>query len=211
MKQYFIFIVLICYSVIGSAQTFERQKTETADQFIKRITQRDELPHPVIETKEWDSLRKVIIYFTNVEKEDEEIIVGYLLVLTNELSYKRILIDTFYTDGGSSSRKIESVFFANVNIDKDREIVVMTSSEAKSPRFADNNVEGVYYDTYIYDKPNLNNPTIRLKFYNDLSAKFSDNFEGTISDRQTGKLIKTKKAKYKTVSSVRAGLKQMGY
>ncbi|RXK87059.1 hypothetical protein [Filimonas effusa] len=193
--KYFFLLLLFLYTT--KAQSFHRNNNETAEAFVKRITNREYLPHPVIETAEWDSTRKVIIYF--VEDSEEESVTGYLLIPGTNRQYRRVLIDTIQPDDGRSV--IESVLFANADKDKQREIVIMI----KWPqRRRGAHIDGDFYDTQVYDVPDLNNPPAKLSFYKEISDKLDGGFEG---ETKTG----SHKAKYKTVSSVRAALKKMGY
>lgn len=213
-----IFVLLLfffCYNLVG--QVYERKTNESAESFVKRIYNAEELAHPVIETKEWDSSRKVIICFRLVSvPEDDDRIVGNILVPVNENSYKQILIDSFYyIEGGMRSRTIETVFFANADKDRPREIFIQTRAEAYSPRYADRDVDGYYYDIFVYDNPDILSPQKKLLQLTAMTAKFSDEFEGEIYEKTSNgndeKLVKKKKAKYKTADAVRVALKQMGY
>ncbi len=199
MKQLLIVSLFLGLAISAIAQKFERKANESAGSFVKRITNLDELPHPVIETKEWDSVRKSIIYFVPDVKGEEINIIGYLLIPINSMNYSRVLIDTFQQEGANP--KIETVFFANADKDKQREMIIQTSWE-QNHRGA--GVYGMLYGTYIYDNPNLASPPRQLKFFKSLSAKLDGGFEG----KQEGKKVK---AKYKTVNSIKAGLKKMGY
>jgi hypothetical protein len=145
MRQFLILTAFIFLTLSGNSQTYTKQSAETADQFIRRITQLHELPHPVIETKEWNSAEKVIIYFIP-DKEDN--LLGYLLVPSANLTYQQVLIDTFHAEGNPT--RIEAVFFANADKDKEREIIVLTSWQQQHV-----DVSGTLYGTFIYDAPTL--------------------------------------------------------
>jgi hypothetical protein len=199
MKQFLLSLLLWLYASLSYGQVFERQHAETAEAFVKRITKLDDLPHPVIETREWDSARKTIIYFDKAGPEDNPYTTAFLLVPTTGLSYQRVLIDSFYEEGGPV--KIETVFFANCDGDKEREIIVLVSW-LQVHRGA--GTYGHLYGTYIYDAPNVLALPQRLTFYKALSEKLDGGFEG---DRD-GKPVK---ATYKTVNAIKMALKKMGY
>lgn len=130
--------LFILFSSLSTyAQVIQRNPNESAEAFAKRIFKTDELAHPVIETKEWDSTKKVIICFVDFTTDAGDGILGYLLIPAGINSYKKTLIDTFWQGGGSLDPKIESVLFANADKDKPRELIVMTSAKSHPPRFAD--------------------------------------------------------------------------
>jgi hypothetical protein len=197
--KHFVILISFFSTTFCVGQTFDRQDKETALNFVKRITNLEEFPHPVIETKEWDTTRKVIIYFVPKTTDDVTNIIGYLLVPITSTGYKQVLIDTFYQEGADP--KIETVFFANADKDKKREVVILVSWP-QVHRGA--GIYGTLYGTYIYDNPNLSISQDKLKFYKGLSDKLDGGFEG---DRE-GKSVK---AKYKSVASIRAALKKLGY
>ena len=125
-------------------------------------------------------------------------------------NYKQTLIDTFFQGGGARSIKIETVFFANADKDKQREIIVMTKSRAHSPRYADNDLEGYFYESYIYDNYNLQTPPTSLTQFKKLSEVFQE-FDGIANDSKTGRFLRKEKAKYKDSKAIRLRLKQLGY
>jgi len=196
-------IVLVSFSF---AQTFSRLTNESADSFIKRVFKVDELAHSVIETKEWDSTRKVIFAFVAVntqsygqyDENKESIVLGYCFFKTNSNNYQRALIDTFHENGGEP--KIETVFFVNADKDKEREIAIIV----RTPQIHRGaGVYGDFYDTYFYDNPNLLIPPNKLTLFEKLSSKFSG-FEGDQNSKHF-------KFRYKDVASIRKALKVMGY
>jgi len=202
-----LIILLSFITITAHSQTVNRLPNETADAFVKRTFNIDQLPHPVIETGEWDSTKKVIIFF---KRSDDDDFIGYLLTPLASNTYVTTLIDTIYRSGGQANATIETVFFANADKDSLREIVVMTKAEASTPRLAEQNLEGFWYDTYVYDNPNIANPFKRLRFFKDVFEKLSGNFEGKIYEKNTGRFVRNEIAKYKTVASVRHALKDMG-
>ena len=208
-------ILLIAIGYKPKAQTYARNVNETAEAFVKRIYNVSELAHPVIETKEWDGVRKVIICFHLVSlPDDNDRIVGNILVPIKENTYKQILIDSFYYEGGGMrNRSIETVFFANADKDKSRELFIQSRAQAHSPRGADRDLNGYWYDTNVYDNPDMVNLQSKLPMLLDLTTKFGDEFEGEIyemtADGSDEKLVERSKAKYKTVDAVRTVLKQM--
>ncbi|NCI49551.1 hypothetical protein GWC95_06435 [Sediminibacterium roseum] len=192
-----VFFLLVAGSL--PAQPFTRYKGEREEAFVKRIARQDKLPYHVIETKEWDSSRNVVIYFEKLVSAESEIVNGYILVPHNDNGYERVLIDTFYEDGGPVF--IDTVFFANADPDAQKEIIVMTRNTVQHNGAR---VWGEFYATHIYDVPDLLHPPKRLLFLKGPSKKLESGFEGTIGNKRS-------KAKYKTAAEVRIALKKMGF
>jgi hypothetical protein len=206
MKRFYLTLVFSILSLITFSQTYQRMPNESAEAFAKRIFKVDELAHPIIETKEWDSARKVIFAFIeqnfqgndNYDENKESCVIGYCFIPISPDNFKRTLIDTFHENGGLPW--IEAVFFANTDKDKEREIGILVRTD-QIHRGA--GVDGNFYDTYIYDKPDLATPSQQLKLFESLSSKFTC-FDGSQGNKDY-------KGKYKNVASIRAALKQMGY
>ena len=207
MKNLILAILAFSFAIVSNAQTYQREPNENAEAFVKRALQVKVLAHQVIETKEWDTAKKVILSFIPSNQdttensnynEEETYAVGYAFIPTGSNSYRRVLIDTFYENGGAP--KIESVFFVNTDKDKQREIAIIVSTENTHRA---EGINGSYYYTYFYDSPNIQAPQERLKMFKSLSEKFSC-FEGDKGN-------KSYKAKYKTAASIKAVLKRMGY
>jgi hypothetical protein len=210
MKHTILTILTLILVFLSKAQTFQRLTNESSETFVKRIYNVEELCHPIIETKEWDTNKKVIVCFIEFQSNEGEGVLGYILTPTINQTYKQTLIDSFFQGGGASSRKIETVFFANADTDKLREIVVMTKSMAHAPRYSANELQGYFYESYIYDNYNLLTPPNSLTEFKKLSEAFQE-FDGIINDSKTGRFLKRKKAKYKDSKAIRLRLKQVGY
>lgn len=211
LQYCYVFVTLVTSLLICGCchcQTVDRLPGENAETFVKRAFKiEDDLPHPVIESEEWDSVKKVIIFFKLFDEGN----IGYLLTPMQNNTYTITLIDTLFDQGGQGVPIIESVSFANADKDSAREIIVMIKAPVKAPRYAEQYGEGFYYDTYIYDNPLLPNPAKRLHYFEDISNKLSAGFDGSYYRAKDGKFVNKETAKYKDVASVRAALKQMGY
>lgn len=210
MKTISFLISFLALTIVSAGQTFIRQTGEAPDEFAKRIFKVEKLAHPIIETNEWDVNKKVIICFVGFWSIDESGILGYLLTPLDECTYRQTFIDSFNVSGGIGSVNVESVFFANADNDKAREIIITTKSELHQPRYSDNNIQGNFYDNYFYDNYNLTFPPFALTKFVKLSVEFSD-FEGITYDNETGKVKKKEKSKYKDPKAIRVKLKQLGY
>lgn len=170
-----IIIILITVSV-SYGQSLTRQENETPEMFANRLKpDSSEFAHPIIETKSLDTTKSVIVAFykktiyetkqmaTYVDHNQYDIIIGYLYIPTNGSSYRKVLIDTISSDGGNP--EIISVFFANANKDKKKELIVL----CKYPQ-VHYDYGGDFYETFIYDNPT--DYTKRLTYFNELSEKF---------------------------------------
>ncbi|MEI6184069.1 MAG: hypothetical protein WCP65_00975 [Bacteroidota bacterium] len=196
------------FTTTAYTQTFKRYSSENAENFAKRIYKEvGDLKYPIIETNKWDSSKLVIICFIG----DNYTVLGYLLIPINDTIYKQVFIDSYSGNAATLGVEIKNVFFSNADKDKQNEIIVTTKHRSKSPRFADNLVEGFYYENHIYDNPNFYNPLDTLKQMTELSKKFSRGFEGRIYNKKTEKLVRKEKAEFKNEKNIRLKLKQMGY
>ena len=188
------------------SQSYIRLTNESAEAFAKRVLKVDELAHPVIETKEWDSTRKVIFAFVNtsitlansMEEEPESVVVGYCFLKITGNNYERTLIDTFHQNGGEPV--IETVFFVNADKDKEREIAIIVRT-SQIHRGA--GIYGDYYEVFFYNNPDVLAPPAKLSLFKQLSNKFSG-FDG---DRESKHFTFA----YKDVKAIRNALKEMGY
>ena len=194
MKRLLIFLTLLFLTADGFSQMYTRQKAEKASTFITRVTGLKEFVHPVIEAKGHDTTNKAIIYFAPAKNETT---VGYILITENGTAYRPMIIDTFYEEGAPA--KIEAVFFANADKDKEQEIIILTSWEQVHA-----DVRGMLYGTFIYDWPTLSRSQKRLTLLKTLSKKLSGGFDGTTEGLKV-------KAKYTSVASIRKRLKELGY
>lgn len=211
MKLAIITILTLIFSLTSKAQTYQRLSDESAENFAKRIYKVEELSHPIIETNEWNTTKKVIICVVGFSGDDGNGgYIAYLLTPIDSSNYRQTTIDTFFQGGGASSIEITTIFFANADKDKQREIIVMTKSKAHSPRCADNDLVGYFYESYIYDNYNLQAPTNSLTQFKKLSEEFQE-YDGVAYDSKTGKFLRRKKAKYKDAKAIRLRLKQLGY
>jgi hypothetical protein len=193
-------------SDLSSRQYFARLDGEKADVFINRIYPEKGIVHNVFETHEWDSTRHMIIAFyappLELESDTSDIgAIGFAYCEVEKNLYVEVLIDTIYEP--SNLLRIESVFFANADADKKREMLVTYSRHAHHRAAG---VDGYFYSTNIYDNIEVGNPPERFTFDRELSKIFNvADFEGS---HNGGKVVH---AKFKTVKEVRRELKRLGY
>ena len=207
MKHCIITLTLLLLTDFSIGQTFQRLNNETAEQFVTRLNSDSlKIEHKIIKTTSWDTTRKIIIVFyskkaknINADQTDtinEQPIVGFLYFETQKQLYQKILIDTF-----DLNDKIESVFFANADTDKDKELCILLSNK---PDEYVCKCDGTYYSTRVYDKPNFDSKIDRLKYLREISIKF-DCFDGV------GRWNYIEEAKYKTADDVKKELKHLRY
>ena len=182
------------------AQTFHRESNETVEKFVKKNLRISKWAHPLIEKVEWGS-KKIILAFisfkalsTKSSDEVENGIIGYVFFPTNPGNYTRAVIDTFHEEGAPPT--ITHIFFVNADTDKEREMAIMVKW-----RQHHKGVDGYLYDSFIYDNPTLKYSGNKLTCLTKFSGKFMD-AEGSFDGSE-------KMAKYKTVQSIRAALKNM--
>ena len=179
---------------------FERLKDEKPDAFIKRIYPNKETVHPIFQVKEWDTTRLMIVAFfapTTAEQEEGIGAFGFAFVEKENNKYAQIVIDTIYQEGDLPT--IETVFFANCDKDKKREMFVLNTYNIKHQ-----GVSGKIYETKVYDDINMAKPPRKFRFLEAQSAQFDGGFEG---ENEEGK----QKAKYKEVKEIRGELKRLGF
>jgi len=194
-------------SKTSAGQLVNLLNNETAVEFVKRVKpDSSEIAHPVIETSTWNVGGKTIIVFyskpfnysyeaTPSDTFVGQQVFGYAFIERKPGFYQKILIDTFNID-----TKLESVFFANADSDKDKEICVLTSN-TPPPMYC--KCDGAYYSTKIYDKPDSS--AGRLQYMSKVSSGFVE-FEGLArGDTQE------KKATFKTAQAVKKQLSRLGY
>ena len=195
-----LFLLLIFFSTTRCfGQPYQRLNGETSEAFVKRITRTAALASAVVETNEWDSTHKSIIYFLPFVTKGGAVIIGYVLVPKSMMTYRKILIDTFFQEGGDP--EIENVLFANADGDKERELIIMISWPQ---HHSGAGIVGTLYGTHIFDDPSRSIEEYQLKFFKELSKQLDGGFEGKRNN-------KTVKADYKNAVQIRAALRKLGY
>ena len=205
MRLQFVTFLLayLLWTPFSSAQEVTRFENETLENFAKRNgPQQAELTHTVIETTAWDKQKIVIaFYITKIKLNDGNPatqVDGYLFIPKSTNTYEKILINNFEEEGATPH--IVAVFFANADKDKAQELIVICSYLQRHY-----DVNGTLYSTFIFDNPLPGANTTQLKFLEDVSERVSGSCDCEWRDG------KKKTSKYKTASSVRLGLKRLGF
>lgn len=207
MRHIPIIIAAFFSALVSFGQSITRQENETSQMLAERLKpDSTEIAHTIIETRQLDTNKNVIIAFykktiyevrqmkTYVDSSHYDIILGYSFVPTSDKNYKKIFIDTIPPDGGDP--EIISIFFANADKDKNKELVVLCKYEQRHYDYS-----GDFYETYIFDYRKDRN---KFKYLNTLS----ETFWGCECGNRNGKM---EKAKYKTAKEVEAKLKKLGF
>jgi hypothetical protein len=190
----------ICYGV--DLENLIRKDNETAQQFIERIIPDSlKVTHQIIETNIWDSTQKSIIVFykkkndSNEINEKAEVFCHLYMHPQDSDNYRDIEFGPIEAERGPI--EILSVFFANADKDKEKELVVLTKYYTYHY-----DGSGDFYDAYIYDNPDIYYD--ELKYLSEISEKFSG---CDCSSQEGGEWT----AKYKTAASIKTKLKSLGY
>ncbi len=200
MKHHFLLLTLFSTTLCFGQTYYYRSTGETIEGFVSRLENRSVLAHPVIETDAWDPAFKSIIYFLPARTSEGPGIIGYLLVPQKSmLTYRRVLIDTFFNEGGEPH--IENVLFENTDNDKERELIIMTSW-LQDHRNA--GLDGTLYGTFIFDNPSTTEEEYQLRFFKELSEKLDGGFEGKRGKEKV-------KAEYKKAADIRGELRRLGF
>lgn len=203
MKLLFALLILafFIWTPFSYAQEVRRLENETLENFAKRNgPPQSELTHKVIETEAWGKQKTVIaFYIVQIRLKDGSPatqVDGYLFMLKSTDTYEKILIENFEEEGATP--KIETVFFANADKDKAKELIVICSWLQRHY-----DVGGTLYRTFVFDdlRPN----TSKLTFLESVSERVSGDCDCEWRDGRK------KTSKYKTAASVRAGLKKLGF
>lgn len=197
-----ILISLAAFFVAFNAfgQLVKRQANENAVSFVKRLKpDSTELAHTLIETTTWDSTTKAIIaVYGYDDPKDSNIgfnkIFGHLYLPLGQNIYRDISFGPIEEDGGYP--EVISVFFANADEDKTKELVVLCKYDQRHYDYS-----GEFYETFIFDNPAEQNELIFFK-------KLSEKFFGCECGWRDGRM---ENAEYKTAKAVKAGLTKMGY
>ncbi len=188
-----LLIFVFVFSSFSYGQVVSRSAEETAVQFAKRLQpQNTIIVHKIIETQ-WD-LKPVLIALYKQQSDNQIIIKIY--VQTQQNKYSVFRASNIDCEGGEP--QIESVFFANGDKDKAKELFLIVTWEQRHY-----NISGVLYGTFVYDDLSTNSNG-ELIYKKNVSQKLDGGFEGF---RDGESVI----AKFKTAKTIRAELKRLGY
>lgn len=205
----FLFVVLINFSLSIFAQTYQRNSGETKELFAERLKpiRNSGIQGEVLEVSRWNSLVKPVFAFYDYSEPGIEngkkngfnytYVDGYIFVPVANSRYAKIFIDTYAEEGATA--EIESVFFANVDKDLDKELGVLVSWD-QSRHYG---MSGKLYQVYFYDYPKFISKNIKLKPIE--MKKFKMEFDGTNDAGEKSGAI------FNTTSKIKAELKRLGF
>lgn len=181
------------------------QETDAKSIVQKFMPKNSSLAHAVIETWVWDFPKATIAFYTeDLTHEYKDIVyerqaVNGYFIWNDGKTDRKILIDYFEDDNVDT--KILSVFFANADNDKQKELIILTANTHRLQYLYD----GTEYNVYIYDDISIKNvPEKFTLLSNPKFDVFNHNFEGFQDD-------KNHKAKFKTADAIKKELKKLGF
>jgi hypothetical protein len=198
--------IALLLSLNSFSQEFKRLPNETIEDFAGRYkTDSSKLSGKVVEGR-WNKQDAVFAFYADKEIEnindknvEVEFIEGYIFIKTAENVYNRIYIDRYFPEGADA--EIESVFFANADNDKEKELIVLCSWDQNRHAAP---ISGKLYQIYFYDNINSQNLPKTLAVLN-LETTFKFEFDGT---NDAGEVSK---AKYINVYQIKQELKRLGF
>jgi hypothetical protein len=208
MKHYLkITILLFCSNLsFGQIELVPRKDNETVEQFAERQKpENSTLAHKVLETK-WNGNFVIISLYdityklpvkSDPDQQSYHKIIGFVFSELDKNTYSKVTFGTIDSEGGNPL--IETVFFANADNDKSKELIIITSWEQRHYDF-----NGTLYGTFVFDNKTIEK-TLDLKFLEEISKKLNGGCECNWSDG------KNKKSKFKTASEVKKELIRLGY
>lgn len=208
MRHFLNIAILVFWTTLsfGQIQLVTRKDNETVEQFAERQKpENSTLTHKVLETK-WNGNSTIISLYdityklpvqNDPDQQTYHKIEGFVFSELGENTYSIVTFGTIDTEGGDPL--IETVFFANADNDKAKELIIVASWEQKHY-----DVNGTLYGTYVFDDETIEK-TLDLKFLEEISKKLNGGCE---CNWRNGK---NKKAKFKTASEVKRELIRLGY
>lgn len=209
----FLILAVIFWGNTAECQlTFKKEKDETVDDLIGRISA------PAITT--YETIKRVIpgkkttiyIYFTENTVYDsssvpgvrftKNSIVAFSLITHDSVGFFHSVIDTLRFDNGYEMPEIKTVFFTNCDLDKEDELFILFSSF-----YEHHGLAGYIFKTFAYDLTNENG--IGWKKNKKISSLFDDSEIGAVDDKATKKTRHI--AKYNSAISIKRRLKELGY
>ena len=203
MKTLFTFLFIIFFCSVKSQnliQLKDTRKQKIAEHFKPKNAV---IVHQIIETDIWEMKNVVIVFYESKyldeDKRERQYLEAYLLIPNQKNQYKKILISKFEDDNVDT--EINSVFFANADRDKEKELIILTKNEHRLQYLYD----GTEYTTFVFDNFNKENIPKEMKLLADISNELFGGFDGFLEDNPNSK------AKYKTAEQIKTQLKKLGY
>jgi hypothetical protein len=175
MKHFCLTSIILTLLSINGLTQIERLQNESPENFAKRnAPPQSELVHDVIETTSWGNQKSVIAFY-QLENGSVTQVDGYLFVPNSAEVHEKILIHNFEHNGGTPI--IKAVFFANADKDFAKELVIICSWNVSHY-----DVNGTFYETFIFDNPQFETNPIKLNYLEKVSDKVSGGCDCTYRD-----------------------------
>lgn len=180
---------------------------ETAEDIAEKFKPKNsEITHKVIETDVWEMKKSIIVFYetqytdsiSTSEKYERQYVDAYLLIFKNNI-WNKILIHRFEDDNVFTL--IQSVFFANADNDKEKELIILTTCSHRLQYLYD----GTEYSTWVFDNFSMKKIPKEMSFLDEISNKLYGGFEGYLDDNENSK------AKLKNANDIKKELKSLGF
>lgn len=181
------------------------QKTDFKAIAEKLKPKNSTIVHDVIATDLWNAKNVIIAFYetryVDNDKRHRQFVECYLLIPHAKDKYEKILVHEFQDDNVDT--KIESVFFANADEDREKELIIISTCKHRLPYLYD----GTEHMTDIFDNTDLSrkNSKKSLKKLSNMSEKLTGGFEGFRDGDPNAK------AKFKNAFEVKSELKRLGF
>lgn len=204
MFRLFLFLFICIINV--NAQKISRYKGESAESFIVRIKPSSSIVYDKVIETAWNNTSVIIAFLSEtylLPLRDDPQQTAYTRVIATLYisdSYKKnytvSIIDTLIEE--ESPPKIEHIFFANADNDKEKELIILTTWDINNP-----SVHGKLYSTSIYDY--THKLPKKLLFLNYISSNVNG---GCDCIWEIGRIHKSK---FKSKADIVNGLQSLGY
>ena len=190
------------FSVPKTKQPLQLSPREIAEKY-KPLN--SEIVHEVVQADFWNAKKVIIAFYETIYAEedyinDRQFVEAYLLVPGPHNNYSKILITKFEDDNVHT--EIRSVFFANADRDKAKELIIISTCQHRLQYLYD----GYEYQTVIFDDVDLAKKKLAksLESIDDIGNKLNG-FEGFLDDNPNSK------ARFKNADQVKRELKRLGF
>ncbi|WP_300570418.1 hypothetical protein [Flavobacterium sp.] len=207
MRHFISITILLFWTNLsfGQIELVSRKDNETVEQFAERQKpENSTLTHTVLKTK-WNKVPVIISLYDfpyklpvqdDPDQQTYHRIGGFVFSQLDKNTYSKITFGSIDTEGGDPT--IETVFFANADNDKAKELIIIAFWKQRHY-----DVNGTLYGTYVFDNETIEK-TLDLKFLEEISKKLVGGCECTWGDGTN------KKAKLKTALEVKQELIRLG-
>ena len=203
MKTLYTFLFIAFFCIVKSQnykQTENLTKQSVAELFKPKNAS---IVHQIIETDIWEMKNVILVFYESryldEDQRERQYIEGNLLIPNQKNQYKKVLISKFEDDNVDT--EINSIFFANADKDKEKELIILTKNQHRLQYLYD----GTEYSTFVFDNFKKVKTPKEMTLLADISNELFGGFDGFLEDNPNSK------AKFKTAEQVKKQLKKLGY